>query len=504
MGEDDWMQAVLTPVQMRELEERYMREYGVPSLDLMERAAQEVSASCLELAGDKGRTAAFVCGRGGNGGDGFAAARLYAQIGGRSIVIPLYGTDSLSPDARVNCERARGEAGVAFVDPDALDRLETPAVWVDAVFGIGYGRELDRLCARVFRRMEVDRAAGSPVLSVDIPSGLNGLTGRADSHAVRADRTLTFECPKPGHFLGDGLDLTGELVTAPLGIPGELLPPDALLHYTPAQALAELPLRPRNSHKGQYGHLLIVAGSRGMAGAAQLCAMAALASGAGLVTLAVPTSLLPILQIGVPCAMAVPLPEAGGVLSQEAVPLLEKAMEGKNAVAIGPGLGRADQEVVGCVLRSGLPTVLDADALNLMARHGELRDLLSRRHLITPHPGEAARLLGAPVTSPLEALERLLGFGAAAVLKGASCLMGGEGTYIRTCGSSGMAKGGSGDVLTGMIGALLAQGLSTGKAARIGAAIHGRAGEIAARRMGEMAMTPLDMIASLGEAWTVD
>ena len=497
------MDKILTPRQMREMEQRYMAATGTPSIALMERAAQAVARWAMELAGGPGITAVFACGSGGNGGDGFAAARLYAQAGGRALALPLYGRRDLAADAQINCDRARQTPGVAFVAPGELKRLKTPALWVDAVFGIGFSRPLDALCQSVFARMEEDRLAGAKVLSVDIPSGLNGLTGRADPCAVRATHTLSFQCPKAGHYLEDGLDLCGDLKISPLGIPEAFLPDDALGHATPEAARRLLPPRPRNCHKGTFGHLLLVAGSRGMAGAALMAAQAALNSGVGLVTVACPESLLPVLQLGAPCAIALPLPEAAGALAPAAAPLIADALEGKRAAAIGPGLSRrAHPDVVRAVLEASIPAVIDADALNLIASTPGLKALLSPRHLITPHPGEARRLLGRTAQGPLEAAEALRALGPTVLYKGAGTVIAGPGgRFIRTSGCAGMAKGGAGDVLTGMLGALLARGLDTESAAWAGAALHGQAGELAARRLGETAMTPWDMLGCLSGVW---
>lgn len=497
------MELILTPGQMRDLEARYMALTGTASIHLMERAAQAVARWAMELAGGPGRTAIFVCGRGGNGGDGFAAARLYAQAGGRALALPLYGREGLSPDAQVNCQRALSTAGVAFVEMGDLAKLEIPALWVDAVFGIGLSRPLDGLCQRVFARMEQDRLAGAKVLAVDIPSGLDGLTGRADPHSVRATHTITFQCAKAGHCLGDGLDLCGQLKIAPLGIPQDMLPGDALRRAIPQAARQLLPPRSRNSHKGHFGHLLLVVGSRGMAGAALMAAQAALRSGVGLVTVACPESLLSIVQTGAPCAMALPLPEREGAIAQEAAPLLRQALMGKQAVALGPGLSRrAHPQAIEAVLQSPLPAVVDADALNLVALSPGLKALLSPRHLITPHPGEAARLLGQAVVSPLEAAKALAALGPTVVLKGAGTVIVGQaGGYLHTGGCAGMAKGGSGDVLTGMLGALLARGMAVEEAAWAGVALHGLAGEEAARQLGQTAMTPWDMIDCLKRVW---
>ena len=260
--------------------------------------------------------------------------------------------------------------------------------------------------------------------------------------------------------------------------------------------------RRRNSYKGNYGHLLIVAGSRGMAGAAAICAQAAMRAGAGLTTVACPESILNIIQTLAPCAMALPLPEENGALSERAVPELKAAMAGKTCVACGSGLSRrCAPEVVRAVLESELPAVLDADALNLISQDTALQALLGSRHIITPHPGEARRLLGRELTDPISDACALRRMGPQAVLKGASSVIAaGNGVYISASGCAGMAKGGSGDALTGMTGAILAQGVPPETAAYVASQLHGLAGEAAQEEFGERGMLATDLVEMITEA----
>ena len=231
-------------------------------------------------------------------------------------------------------------------------------------------------------------------LACDIPSGLNGNTGRAYDPCVQADITLTFQLPKHGHFLQDGLDACGEVITADVGFPEHIFPDARAALLQPCDLRHYFPPRRRNIHKGSCGHLLIIAGSVGMAGAAALCAKAALRSGTGLVSIACPEEILPILQIHAPCAMCIPLPQEGGAISAEALPVLQEAFTGKSAIAIGPGLSkRVPPQIIRAVLECELPAVIDADALNIIAESPDLMALLKPHHVITPHPGEAARLL---------------------------------------------------------------------------------------------------------------
>ncbi len=486
------METVLSPREMYALERAYF-EAGNDSLALMERAARCLTEELEALTdGLQGKTIAFLCGGGNNAGDGFASARFAQERGARSILVPL--CDHWKGDAQTEYERAMA-AGLPVCP---LLQAPQPDAWVDAVFGIGLNRPLSEEYAPIFAHLERDRRAGSRVLSVDLPSGIDGATGCVQTCAVKADLTVTFQCAKRGHFFADGPDYCGRLVMRDVGL-GEAK--GELARVTEADVREAFPRRRRNSHKGVYGHLLLVAGSFGMAGAASLAANAALRFGCGLVSVACPRSIVPILQTLAPCAMCLPLEEQDGALSEAALPALRAALSGKSAVAIGPGLsGRAAPRLLEEVLTSGLPAVIDADALNLLSASGALRSLLAPRHLITPHPGEAARLVPGLSGDPLERAKKLRELGAAALYKGAVTVIAGEkGCCLTTSGCSGMAKGGSGDVLTGMVGALLAQGLPAETAGWLASEAHGLAGEAAERRKGSCAMTALDQIDALCE-----
>lgn len=480
------MNTILRPDEMYALERAYF-EAGNDSLQLMERAARCLTEEIEALAGGlAGKTVACLCGSGNNAGDGFAAARFAQERGARSLIVPL--ADGWRGDAQVEYERALA----AGVPVQTLEQTAAPDVWVDAVFGIGLNRPLSERYAPIFARIERDRQAGSRVVSVDLPSGIDGRTGEVQHCAVTADLTVTFQCAKQGHYFADGLDYCGRLVVRDIGLGA---PRGRLQLVTPEDVQRAMPARRRNSHKGTYGHLLLVAGSFGMAGAASLAANAALRMGCGLVTIACPRSIVPVLQVLAPCAMCVPLSEQDGAMSEGALGMLREALAGKTAVAVGPGLSRrASPRLLEEILRSGLPAVIDADALNLLSTSGALRSLLSAHHLITPHPGEAARLVPGLSGDLVERAMRLRELGAAALYKGAVSVIAGEtGCYLTASGCSGMARGGSGDVLTGMAGALLAQGLDAETAGWLASELHGLAGEAAEREKGPYAMTALDL-----------
>ena len=503
------MLPLISPAAMRDMEQRYFAGTGTPSIDLMERAARALTVSLSKRYGlDK--LIGFACGPGGNGGDGYACARMYAKIGGKCAVFPA--APPRTPDAVRNRARAL-EMGVPEMTLEDLGA--SPDIWVDALYGTGLSRAPEGVAARLIERMNADAANGVPLVAVDIPSGLNGATGTAFSPCVRADVTVTFQFAKTGHFLADGLDMCGEVETVDIDIPPAFFPEGMAGLMTAADARAVLPEKPRNAHKGNNGHLLIVAGSVGMAGAAAMCALSALRSGAGLVTVACPASVLPVVQTLAPCAMALPLPEANGAISAGAAEVLSDALTGKSAAVCGCGLSlRAAPEAVRLMLTCGVPTLFDADALNLIARDDGLKGLLRPHHLITPHPGEAARLLGRRATDPIPDALALSELGCQALLKGATSVIAVNGIpRLSASGCQGMAKGGSGDVLAGLAGSLMAQRAASGVAmtgaalaetAAAASELHGLAGELAQAKLGPMGMCAIDIVDALPRALSGD
>ena len=397
------------------------------------------------------------------------------------------------------------DCGVTVVE-DASP-LPQPDSWVDALFGTGLTRAPGGAEGALIGRINADHAHGSRVYAADIPSGLNGETGQAYDPCVHADATVTFQFLKTGMTLADGLDACGGITVADVGFPTDGFDLNAAALFEPDDLGRILKKRPRNVHKGDCGHLLIVAGSFGMAGAAALCAKAALRSGVGLVSVACPRSIVPILQTLAPQAMCIPLAESEGAICAEALPVLETALKGKSAVAVGPGLSRrADAGVLRLVLESGLPAVIDADGLNLLSEHRELMTLLTQKHVLTPHPGEAARLLGQPCTNPFTDAAALCELGASVLLKGAASVIRAPEcptAWISASGCQGMARGGSGDVLTGILGALLAdrRGVESAHAAACASEIHGLAGELAQRKYGARSMNAADILEFLPEVF---
>ncbi|MBR7041387.1 MAG: NAD(P)H-hydrate dehydratase [Clostridia bacterium] len=491
------MRPVLTASQMRRAEQALF-DTGVSSYSLMEKAGHALAQQALRLL-EPGETAVFACGSGGNGGDGYAAARFLSHMGVRAVAMSVYPPSSA--DCIKNHDLAKG-AVFSVCGISALDSLPRPGLWVDCVFGTGLNRAPDEVALSVFRRMNADREKGSRVLCCDVPSGLNADTGAYCADCPCADVTLTFQFRKAGQLLGRGKDVCGQLEVADIGIPDVYAPAECALLVEDCDVKAALPRRMPAAHKNDFGHLLIFAGSKGMAGAAAMCAMSASRSGAGLVTVACAESCLDIIQALAPTAMCLPLPETDGMISDAALEKLSGALKGKTAFAAGPGLGRgASVRCLRMLLESGLNGVFDADALNIISADSELKSLLCGRHAVTPHPGEAARLAGQTGLSQTEYAETIHALGCAALIKGAGSVIKGKGLLLVSGGASGMAKGGSGDVLTGIVGALLAQGLEPETALWAGAHIHAIAGRTASKELGDASMIPTDIIARLPDAF---
>ena len=488
----------ISPQDMQEMERAFLEGTGYPSLLLMEHAAQAVVRELAQLI-PAGSRALFVCGGGNNGGDGCAAARLWMQQGGKADVWLLKNPRQMKGNAGVNaCLLSSCGANLNVIYGDVPEIAADCAGIVDALFGTGLSREMDgaALCAA-----RAINESGLPVLAVDIPSGVDGASGQALGEAVRADVTVTFHRAKHGHMLYPGRELSGRLVIEDIGILPDWDGAEGYEVLEEADASALLKSRPADGHKGTFGHVLSVAGSEGMAGAACLCARAALSSGCGLVTAACPYPVQLPLQMNVPCAMARTVSD-GAAITARAQEKLRTLSKDKDALAIGPGLGVSEDtwRAVGPLVAGDMPKAVDADALNMLAAYS---GQVGANTVLTPHPGEMARLCEVSVSeviaSPVDyarELSRLTG--ACVLLKGATTVIAqGEDIALSITGSEAMATGGSGDVLTGVIASLMAQGMSPFDAARAGAYYHGRAGEAAAKEKGARAVTAADIAANL-------
>ncbi|TAM52291.1 MAG: NAD(P)H-hydrate dehydratase [Acidobacteria bacterium] len=486
------MIAVLDSPAMREADRVTIAELGLPSLVLMESAAAAVADLVAERFPGAGRIA-VACGPGNNGGDGLAMARLLRCRGFDVSVGMLVARRSLKGDAAVQLELAR-RFGVPVSDCSRggtarlAELLGGADVVVDALFGTGLDRPLT---GRWAEAVSVVNRAGVPVVAVDLPSGLLGSSAGAEGPSVRADLTVTFAAPKVAHVLPPACWRCGEVAVAAIGIPPWVADARMSLGLVEAEDVAGwLPRRGPDAYKGTFGHLLVVAGREGRAGAAALAARAAVRMGAGLVTVATTGAAGAAVQALVPEAMVDVLEAGKG--GEVAGGGIEGSLAKATAVAVGPGLGTGDgpRRLLGSILeRWRGPLLLDADALTLLA--GRLGTLRTRAvtPVLTPHPGELARLLGvatSEVTADrLGAACRAAEAGGAVVLaKGARTVIAGGGgvALVNPTGTSGLASGGAGDVLSGVVGALLAQGLAAREAAASGAYLHGRAAELAGER----------------------
>lgn len=497
--------------EMRAIDRAAIEELGIPGLTLMERAGRGVADAAAALAGGGGRIV-VVCGGGNNGGDGYVAARLLRDAGRDARAVALVPAGRLSPDARAVREQAE-RAGVPV-----QDGLGAPLgagagdVVVDAILGTGLARPPEGAFAAAIAAVEAARLAGAAVVAVDVPSGLSADTGRPLGACVRATRTVTFAFLKRGLAVHPGLALAGDVTVVDIGIPPEAAGrvPVSCELLTEADARALLPARPPEAHKGDAGRLLVVAGSPGKTGAAHLALTGALRGGAGLVTLAARPEVFPLALAGRPEAMSAALP-GDGPLDAADLPALRAAAEGVDALVIGPGIPRGPG--TGDALRAllsaaGKPAVVDADGLNALADHPERLAGLGVPLVLTPHPGEMARLCGKS-TAEVQAdridlaRDRARAWGAAVVLKGARTVVAGPGApaAIVPTGNAGLATGGTGDVLAGLCGALLAGGLAPAAAARVGAWVHGRAGDLARARFGERGLVAGDLGEAIGAVW---
>ncbi len=488
---------VVTAAEMQAMDRNTIETFGLPGRVLMENAGRGATRSFLEriYAGRPGRVG-VLAGRGNNGGDGFVMARYLAQQGIAVQVFLLSTQDRVQGDAAANLQLLPKLQVPVIETPDkaAFDARQNEMrlipLWIDAIFGTGLNADVQGLFHEVITFLN---SLQRPVLAVDIPSGLNSDTGQPCGVAVRATATATFGHAKIAHLIYPGLEYCGAVDVIDIGIPpsvAETIPTRQAL-ITGRQVRGLLPTRPADAHKGHTGHALVVAASTGKTGAAAMAATAAVRTGAGLVTLAVPRSLNPILESLTVEAMTLPLPEDGqGALTEAAFSEVARAWEGKRCVALGPGLGLAPQTraLVHRILRDcPLPLVVDADGLNHLAAQITLLGERPAPTVLTPHPGEMARLrqcTTADVQKDRLAAARGLAqqYNVVVILKGGRTLVAAPDgrVWINPTGNAGMASGGMGDVLTGAVTGLLAQGLSPLDAALAAVFLHGLSADILA------------------------
>lgn len=508
---------ILDAESMRAVDRAAIEEWGLPSTVLMENAALGIVEAVARQFPAAERVTVF-CGPGNNGGDGLAVAR-HLDLRGYRVNIVLAGwSKNRSEDAALQHDICR-RAGVPLIELESVEDLSTDErlgqqadLWIDALFGTGLSRPLEGLFAELVGRLS---SGDVPVLAIDLPSGLDASRNEVIGPAVRAEVTVALEAPKHAHVFAPAAESCGRVVVSDLGIPRILLaeaPGDPLELLVERELVAYL-LEPRPSdHKGRFGHCLVVAGARGKAGAAILAARAAVASGAGLVTLGVPEPIVDLVDGASLESMSLPLAaDRAGALDVDAASEALEALDGKQALAIGPGLGTSGTTTVAVhrlLTEAEVPAVVDADALNVLAGSLGVLKERSRATVLTPHPGEAARLFEVSVDEILAdrvgfVRSRAVEHRVVLVLKGHQTLVGtpqGE-VFVNSTGNPGMASGGSGDVLTGTVGALLAQGYDAVVAACLGVFLHGRAGDLAAETAGLEGMRASDLIEHLPGAF---
>lgn len=488
------MKRVVNAEEMRRYEQERFTDGRARSLEWMERAAQGVDA--LLKARYPGARVLAVCGGGNNGGDGFALLRLLAQRGVCCDGVLLTQSEKLAGDARTNYLRAR-EAGVRFWDGVSEALAAQYDVLVDAMFGTGLSRVVSGAFADAIECMN---ASGKPIVAIDIPSGVDASSGAVLGCAIRASETVTFQFYKRGQLLFPGRGCCGEVILHPLTDEAEEAGDVSL--FTRADAMRLLPRRAQDSHKGRNGRALLCVGSVVYTGAALLSTAACLRAGAGLTSAAIPGGIKPAFA-ALPEAMAIPVNDGASwdeIASEHAISLFKN----KDAVCIGCGVGEGNiLPVVDAALAAGVPAVLDADALNQMACSPAVLSRLNQRIILTPHPMEMSRLCGESIGQILAdpigvALRYAARWNCVVLLKGATtCVSDGTEVRLNTSGNAGLAKGGSGDVLAGLITGLLAQGLAPLDAASCGAYLLGVSADNALELLRERMLLARDVVGAI-------
>lgn len=503
----------VTTAEIRSIDQRAIEEYGIPSIALMENAGNEAVSQIERIMGNlHNKKVSIFAGKGNNGGDGFVIARhLYNQ--GAKVKVFLIGNKAdVTGDALINLQIVvyMGIDVMEVTNEGDWDKVKFAMTFtdclVDALVGTGFTGKLSGHMAQVVESMN---KTNKVVIAIDVPSGVDADTGQVSGTAVKADHTITFSLPKQGLLLYPGASYAGDVTVADIGIPRTLLVDEKIKQNIITSAIVRqiFPKRSPDAHKGSCGKVLIIAGSKGMTGAAALASDAAVRAGAGLVVLGIAESLHDIMETKLTEVMTRPLAEvAAGIMGQGAVNDIEEMALLNDAVAIGPGLGRhvdtmtSIRQIIKTVEK---PLVIDADALYALVDHTHILAETKAVPILTPHSGEMARLVGLTPDEVNQdriyiARQAAIEWGSIIILKGARTLVAfpdGE-VYININGNAGMATGGTGDVLTGVIVALMAQGLSSHEAALTGVYIHGLAGDIVAGS-GMIGMTASDLIRAL-------
>lgn len=503
---------IVTAEEMRQIDRRTIEGFGIPGERLMEKAGEAVQKAAMRARRpDLPEGVLLFAGRGNNGGDAFVAARLLQKLGVINLTVLLTEESELTGDAATNLVRLRQVGGEILVARDPSDLQRIPFrdydVIVDGILGTGIKGAVKGFYAEV---IELINRLDKRVVAIDIPSGINGDTGLHEGPCVRADVTVTMGLPKEGLLRGDALNHVGKLEIADIGIPAEVIDQakSAADLLTEEEMASLLPRRKRITHKGDYGRVFVLAGSRGLTGAAAMVCRAAMRAGSGLVFLGIPASLNPILEVKLTEPMTVPLDETpeGSVAYSACSKVLEHLSACTNAV-IGPGISTHPEtaRLVEEILRKAkLPLLVDADGLNCLEGKADLLRDYPSPLIATPHPGEMSRLSGIEASQILKqpwevAADFARRNGIIVILKGAETVIAdADGSVsINIAGDAGMASGGMGDVLSGVVGSLVGQGLRPIDAAKLGTFVHGIAGEIGVQQKGQLSLVASDVIEAL-------
>ncbi|HOM02315.1 MAG TPA: NAD(P)H-hydrate dehydratase [Acetivibrio sp.] len=508
---------IVTPVQMREIDSYTINSIGIPGIVLMENAAVRMTDEILKDYGSiVNKNIVLFAGKGNNGGDAFAVARHLCNKGANTVVFILAAKKDISGDARINLDilEKMGIETVEVLESGKLEeveaRLERADLVVDGIFGTGLKGGIKGFKGDVIRLVN---QKSKPVIAVDIPSGVDGETGEIAGECIKAYKTVTFGYPKFGHFLHPGCEFAGELVVADISIPESVAEKFNVRSYViDRETVSKLiPKRHINSNKGDYGRVFVITGSFGMTGAGCLAGNAALRSGTGLLYLGVPKALSFIYECNLTEAVTIPLEDENkGFLTKSCIPQILRHMEKMDAVAVGPGLSTEEgvEDVVFSVVEnSRVPLVIDADGLNLIAKDLSVLKRSKAPIVLTPHPGEMARLMGTSIEDVQKnrvnaAREFSEKWGVTTVLKGAKTIVAASDkrVFVNLTGNPGMATGGTGDVLTGVIASFIGQGLDPVDAAVAGIYLHGLCGDRVASIKGEHGLVAGDLPGEISHA----
>ncbi len=504
---------IVSSAQMRDLDRKAIQNHEITALTLMERAGTGVANLVLKLLEENhwSRKVVFFSGKGNNAGDAFVAARLLDEKDVKTLTLVLASFDQVKGEAKENLKKLRSRTNQVLEIKTREDLIRILhefsdcSIGIDGMVGTGVkGTTLQGLFAEAADIL--NELPLRSVVAIDIPSGLNPDTGLVEGPTVRADHTLTLGLPKKGLLIQDGLEWAGQIHVLDLGFPKDLLEELVSREFllTP-DALSPLPQRNRISHKGIYGHLFILGGSPGLTGAPCLAALSALRSGAGLVTVGIAQSLNSILEIKLTEPMTFPLPENPiGYIGTRALDSILTFLERCTAVVIGPGLGR-EKETVEMLhqlfLKLEIPVVIDADGLNALAQDISILKKMKAPVILTPHPGEMARLMGEKISEiqshRLEiAKDFAKDYQITLVLKGAGTVIASaeDSIFVNVTGNPGMATGGMGDILAGIIGGFLAQGVSPLESAKAGVYLHGICGDESKKKYAEEGLLASDLL----------